>query len=353
MILNATEDQLELRTAVARFVAEVTPMAAVRRAMDTEPGYDPAAWKRLCGELGIPALAISEEGGGAGFGITELAVAMQECGAGLVPGRLLGSGVIAALVLDAVGDRTVLPSVVAGTTIASLAQDPSLTVDGGALFGTASGVLDAMTADVFVVAAGNSVYTVDATAPAVSRHALVTLDPTRRQGMLQFDGAVATLVGSSDGLAAGLDRATVALTAEQLGAMQRCLDLTVDYVKVREQFGRKIGSFQAVKQGLADVYTSVELASAAVAYAAWTADHEPENLAIAASVAKAYVGPEAFEAASQMVQYHGGIAYTWEHDAHLYYKRIKTTETMLGSADDHLGRIAAHLLDGIEAERIH
>jgi alkylation response protein AidB-like acyl-CoA dehydrogenase len=345
VILNPTTDQLELRSGVAKFIEGVAPLTAVRAALDTELGYDPAMWNRLCNELAVPALAVSEAGGGAGFGLAELAVAMQECGAGLIPGPLLGSGVLTAQVLDAIGDTTVLPDVVAGTKIAALVRDSSLSVRDGKLSGSAFGVLDAMTADIFVVVAGVSVYAVDATADGVARTALETLDLTRRQGEVRFDGAAATELGAADRVEVGIDRATVALAAEQLGVMRRSLEMTVDYVKVREQFGRKIGSFQAVKQGLADVYASVELATGAVAYAAWVADNEPEQLPVAASIAKAYIGPESFEAVTQMIQYHGGIGYTWEHDAHLFYKRAKSNETLLGSAEEHLDRLAAHILD--------
>ncbi|WP_068276956.1 acyl-CoA dehydrogenase family protein [Aldersonia kunmingensis] len=345
MILNQTQDQLELRSAVSKFIDGVTPLSAVRTAMESELGYDAAVWRRLCGELAVPALAVSEEGGGAGFGMPELAAAMQEFGAGLVPGPLFGSGVLVAQVLDAIGDKVLLPEVVAGTKIAALVQDSSLRADNGTVTGEAFGVLDAMAADVFVVVAGLSVYAVDATADGVTRTALETLDPTRRQGAVSFTDAVASELGPAERVAHGIDRATVALAAEQVGVMERSVRLAVEYAKVREQFGRKIGSFQAVKQGLADIYASYELAASAVAYAAWVADNEPDQLAVAASVAKAYVGPQAFQAVSQMIQYHGGIGYTWEHDAHLFYKRAKTNETLLGTADEHLERIAAALLD--------
>jgi alkylation response protein AidB-like acyl-CoA dehydrogenase len=344
MGLIATPEQAELAQVVARFLGENSPLSAVRTVAGSPDGYDRELWARLNGELGLGGLAIAEKRGGSGFGVTELAVAVQECGAALLPGPLLGSACFCGLVLDAAGDEEVLPGVAAGTTIAALVHDPSVAVSDGRATGTATGVLDGMTADVFIVVTESGVYAVGATGLEVTRSALKTLDLTRRQAAVQFGGAPATRLGSAQDAAAGLDRATVVLAAEQLGVLRRSLDMAVAYARQREQFGRLIGSFQAVKHGLADVYTSYELAIGAVAYAAWAADHQPGDLPVAASVASAYLSPQAFEAAFQMIQYHGGIGYTWEHDAHLYYKRAKTNQTLLGGTGPHLDRIADYLL---------
>jgi alkylation response protein AidB-like acyl-CoA dehydrogenase len=344
--LRPTDEQEELRDAVRRFLAQHGPISSVRSVIDTELGYDPDVWRRLNAELGVSGIAISEQRGGAGFGISELAMVMEECGAVLLPAPLLSSAVMCGLVLDAVGDTMVLPRLVTGDVVAALVHEHAVTVTDGAAYGSSVGVLDGMRADVFVIIADDGVYTVDAAANGVSRAALVTMDLTRRQAGVEFSGARAERIGTTERAAAGLDRATVALAAEQLGVLRRSVEMAVAYAKEREQFGRKIGSFQAVKHGLADMYASYELAVGAVAYAAWAADNAPDELPVAASVARAYLSPQSFDATFQMIQYHGGIGFTWEHDAHLYYKRAKTNETLLGDTRTHLERIAAHLLDG-------
>ena len=345
--LSPTSEQEELRETVRRFLAQQAPMSSVRSAIGTELGYDPQLWARLNSELGVSGIAISEQRGGAGFGISELAMVMEECGAALLPAPLLGSAVMCGLVLDAIGDTSVLPRIASGEVVAGLVHDASVTVTDGVAYGSVSGVLDGMVADLFVIITADSVYAVDAVATGISRAPLVTMDLTRRQAAVEFSGARADRLGSAAHTASGLDRATVALAAEQLGVMRRSVELAVAYAMEREQFGRKIGSFQAVKHGLADMYASYELALGAVAYAARIADSDPSELPVAASTAKAYLSPQSFDATFQMIQYHGGIGFTWEHDAHLYYKRAKTNETLLGDTTAHLERIAAHLLDRV------
>ena len=163
--------------------------------------------------------------------------------------------------------------------------------------------------------------------------------------MVRFSGASARRLGDASVTGFALDCARVALAAEQLGVMRRSVEMAVDYAKQRVQFDRPIGSFQAVKHGLADIYASYELAIGVVAYAAHCADNAPEDLAVAASLAKAYLGPQSFEAAFQMIQYHGGIGYTWEHDAHLYFKRSRADDAILGDTSTHLELLARALLD--------
>lgn len=380
MKLLPTGEQAELRKMVRTFLDKESPLAAVRAVMATEAGYDTDVWRRLSSELGVTGIAVPTASGGQGCGITELAVVMEECGAALLPGPLLGSAVLCGLVLDAIGERDLLPRIAAGALIGALIQDPSVTVtadaasgtatsgdaasgtaasgtaapgnaasgtvaSGTVASGTAAAVLDGMNAGVLIVIAAGGVYAVDAAGPGVDRVPLTTMDLTRRQAQIRLDRAPARRIGDAGPAGRGLDRAAVALAAEQLGVMRRAVEMAVSYAKVREQFGRTIGSFQAVKHGLAEIYASYELAIGAVAYAAWAADHAPAELPVAASLARAYLSPQAFEATFQMVQYHGGIGYTWEHDAHLYFKRAKTSETLLGDTGTHLDRLAAHLLD--------
>jgi len=342
--LNPDAEQQELRALIRAFLDRNAPLESTRAVMVSEAGYDTALWGRLVGELGIPALAISEAGGGAGFGMAELALAMEECGAALVPGPLMTSGVVCAQVLDVIGDTQLLPAVVSGEKVAALVRDPVLSVTGSTVTGSARSVAGGDVADVLVVVADDGVYAVDAHGEGVRRQALTTIDLTRREVSVAFEAAPATRLGEPGRVGVGLDRATVALGAESLGVMRRSVEMAVAYAKEREQFGRKIGSFQAVKHGLADMYASLELAAATVAFGAWTADEDPAGLPVASSLVAAYVLPQAFEATFQMIQYHGGIGYTWEHDAHLFYKRAKANETLLGTTGQNLEAIAGFLL---------
>jgi len=354
--LILTDEQEALRDSVKRFCAEVSPPERVRALMDSADGYDPDAWRRMATELGLCGLAVPEEHGGAGYGIAELAVAAEELGAALVPGPFWASAVLGALLLtELAGDSpeaAALLAEVADGRIVTVALDDGDGTEaaGDVLTGTKRPVTDAVAADrILVVARLDGAPAVfDVAAADTTRVPLATLDPTRRQARVELSGTPGVRLGPPDATAAlnrALDRARVVLAAEQLGIARRALGMTVDYVSLRYQFGRPIGSFQAVRHGLADVYADCELAESAVRDAAYAADHEPDRLPLAAAVAQAYVSPAAFNAAAQAIQYHGGIGYTWEHDAHLYYKRAKTDEHLLGDGGRHLDRITA-LLEG-------
>ncbi|MBO0848918.1 MAG: acyl-CoA dehydrogenase, partial [Pseudonocardia sp.] len=183
-------------------------------------------------------------------------------------------------------------------------------------------------------------------APGLARTTLKTLDPTRRLAKLAFTATPARPLASADpagALELVRDLAAVALAAEQVGGLERAMEVTADYAKVRVQFGRPIGSYQAVKHGIADMYSSWEHAVSVLRYAAWAADHDRAELPLAAALAQSYVGPAYFAVATGMVQYHGGIGYTWEHDAHLYYKRAKSSELLLGTPAQHRARLADRL----------
>ena len=225
--------------------------------------------------------------------------------------------------------------------------------DGWTLDGAFSPVVDGVAADVLLAYAladdGPAFFRVDAAAPGITRKALRTLDPTRRLAHVTLDTTPATRLDGDAAAALALvtDFASVALAAEQLGVLHRALEQTVEYAKVRTQFGRAIGSYQAVKHGLADVEVALELGESAVRYAAWAADHDRTALPLAAATARAYLGPAAFAAAQAMVQFHGGIGYTWEHDAHLYYKRAKSDQLLFGRPAAHRAHLAGLLgLDG-------
>ncbi|MEU8342920.1 acyl-CoA dehydrogenase family protein [Spirillospora sp. NPDC048832] len=353
MKLVVTEEQRELRDALRRFFADRSPSAEVRRLMETAEGYDPKVWAQMAEQLGLQGLAIAEEHGGAGFGVRELAVVFEEMGRAVVCAPFL-STIIAAAALEAgEGGHDLLPGIADGSAIATLAVaedgswdpgDVKAVFRDGAVSGSKDFVLDGHIADVVLVAArdgdGVGLYAVEDVSRLV-RTPAVTLDQTRKLARIEFDAVPARKVGGREALLRALDVAAVALAAEQLGGAQRTLDMTVEYVKVRHQFGRPIGSFQAVKHRCADMFVLVESARSAVLNAAAAADESPEELPAAAALAKAYCSDAYFHTAGEAIQLHGGIGFTWEHDAHLYFKRAQGSRQLFGAPDRHRERLAA------------
>ncbi len=343
---------------VRRFVEANSSEAAVRQQMETERGFDPAVWSEMAEKLGLLGLIIPEELGGQGFGYVELGIVLEEMGRSLLCAPYFSTVVLAANTLLHSGDEdaktALLPGIASGKTIATLAfaeqsgrWDPSgieVTArnDGAAwkIQGTKLYVLDGHSADVVLVAArtraGVSLFSVAGDAAGLTRTPLVTLDLTRKQARLDFDGAEATLVGSDGAgwsvLSTVLDLAAVALAAEQVGGAQRCLDMSVAYAKQRVQFGRPIGSFQAIKHKCADMLLEVESARSAAYYAGWCASERSDELPSVAALAKAYCSDAYFHAASENIQIHGGIGFTWEHPAHLYFRRAKSSDLLFGDS---------------------
>jgi acyl-CoA dehydrogenase len=359
--LVLSDEQEELRDSIRRFLSDRSPMASVRRVAETPDGLDRAVWDRMGAELGLQGLAIPEEYGGAGFGHVERSVAMEEMGRGLLPSPFLASAVLAADTLLALDDeaarRELLPGIAAGETIATvaLAGDGVVTAardagDGWTLDGQRSFVLDGCAAGAILVEASAdgepAVFLVAGDAPGLCRRPLTTLDVTRRQARLELGRTPARRLESRDtagALAHVLDLAAVALAAEQVGGLQRCLDMSVDYAKARAQFGRPIGSFQAVKHLCANMHVAMELARSAARYAAWAADEAPDELPVAACVAQVECSEAFFQVAADTIQVHGGIGFTWEHDAHLYYRRAKASELLFGDPDHHRALLADRL----------
>ncbi|WP_030172490.1 acyl-CoA dehydrogenase family protein [Spirillospora albida] len=355
MKLVDTEEQRELREALRRFFADRSPAAEVRRLMETPGGHDPKVWAQMAEQLGLQGLAIPEEHGGAGFGHRELAVVLEEMGRAVVCAPFLATVTASAALVAGDGGHDLLPGIADGSTIATLAiaeEDgrwdlgavTTAFVD-GALTGVKSFVLDGHVADVLLVAARDgsevAVFAVEAGAAGLARKVLPTLDQTRKLARVELDGTPARRVGGVGAIARALDIAGVLLAAEQLGGAQRSLDMTVEYVKVREQFGRPIGSFQAVKHRCADMFVLVESARSAVLNAASAADESPAELPHAAAVAQAYCSDAYFQTAAEMIQLHGGIGFTWEHDAHLYFKRAQGSRQLFGSPEHHRARLAS------------
>ncbi|MCO6006471.1 acyl-CoA/acyl-ACP dehydrogenase [Actinoallomurus purpureus] len=328
-------DELDdLRATVRAFLAEACPPTAVRRLMADPAAHDAALWRRLAGELGLTGLAVPEEHGGAGCGLGELAVVCEELGRALTPVPYLATAVLAA---HAVRDGHLLAGIADGSLIATVVLDGDLTANGDRLTGTAPYVLDGHLADVIVCAAGGRVYAVRGA--DVARTPYVTLDQTRRLARLRFDRTPAEPI---DGDVTRLrDIALTALAAEQVGGAQWCLETAVEYAKTRVQFGRPIGSFQAIKHKLADVLLRVESARSAAYEAARVADHEPESLPVYAALAASYCAEAHLHAAGETIQVLGGIGVTWEHDAQLHFKRATASARLFGSPESHRARLAA------------
>jgi len=372
MILGVSAEQEDLRASVRRFLADRAPLPRVRELME-DGATDWAVWEQAGSQLGLQGLAIPEGYGGAGFSFAEQAIVLEEFGAALYGGPYLASAVLAATALLASPDegarRGLLPDIASGQTVATLAftedggsWDPaairlSATKDGpgghGAwrLDGHKSFVLDGAAAGLILVAAatdaGLSLFAVEGDADGLDRAVLPTLDQTRQLARLEFAGVSGRLIGSPGDGAAVLDRAldvaAVALAAEQLGGAQRALDMAVEYAKVRRQFDRPIGSFQAIKHRCADLLLEVESLRSAVGYAAAAVAEDSPEIPVLAPLVKAYASETYFHVAAENIQIHGGIGFTWEHDAHLYFKRAKASELFLGDGAYHRERLAARI----------
>jgi alkylation response protein AidB-like acyl-CoA dehydrogenase len=390
--VELTTEQLDLGDAVRRLLTRhgrpdrAGPGPAGDLGADGGRGYDVSLWRRLCGEIGVAGMAIPERYGGAGAGPVETCIVLEELGRGLVPSPLLGSAVLAAQALLASGDdaacQRLLPGIASGDTVAALAWAPQAgrwdpaepafaasradgAGDGGSghawvLSGAAHHVLDGDTAGVLLAAArapdGIGLFEVDPGHPAVTRRAVTTMDTTRRLAVVALDRAPGRCLGPGAGiraLARARDLACIALAAEQVGAARRALELTVAYTKTRVQFGRPIASFQALQHRMADLHVLVESARSlcyAAALAADDAEGDPgadsARLGLLAAAAKAHCSQALTRAAGQMIQMHGAIGITWEHDAHRYFKRAHGAGQLLGRLEEHIARISATLIEG-------
>ena len=370
MLVSLSPEQQEFAGELRRFCAEAAPASAVRRAMQTGSGLDPSLWERMSRDLGLPGLAIPEALGGQGFGVTELALAAAELGRALACAPFFSTAVLAGRALwhgAAPEERAeLLPGLAAGATAAlayvepgggfdpaEIAMQAEPTGAGFAVTGAKHLVVDGHTADRLVVAArlpgtrgaaGLSLFLVEGGAPGLARRRLETFDPTRRLARLDFDRVPARVLGEPGGasaaLARALDEATVALCAEMMGGAQRVLEEAVAHARSRFQFGRAVGSFQAVKHKCADVLIGYEAAATATREAAWAADSAPQQLPLLASLAKVACSEAYFRAAHENIQIHGGVGFTWEMDAHLHFRRAKSSEILLGDAAFHRERIA-------------
>ena len=371
MASASAEDRTLIRDSARAFLADNSPSAAVRKSMETALGYDRTLWERVAGELGWPGVAIAEEHGGLGLGWGEVALLMEEMGASLFCSPYLATVCLASAAITAAGSEAQkaewLPAIAAGSLTAALAYgaaggtkvEAKRDGSGFVLDGAARFVVDGASADLLLVAARNpdsagetgmSLFALTPDTAGVVRTPLPTLDQTRRQAEIAFTGArvpATALIGAEgDGgriVSRALDLGAVALAAEQAGGARRCLDITVAYLKERVQFGRTIGSFQAIKHRCADMMVQVESATNAAHAAAEAADSGDPEFPLLASMAKAYCSDAFYACAAESIQLHGGVGFTWEYDPHLYFKRARASAALLGNARQHRERIAAGL----------
>ncbi|MDV3133422.1 acyl-CoA dehydrogenase family protein [Mycobacterium sp. 29Ha] len=356
-------EQEEFRQIIRRFVLERSPMPAVRQAAATEPGYDRDLWSGMAEELGLVGLVIPQDYGGAGATMIEAAIAMAELGRGVVPSPLFATvalGVVPMLMMaDEQQKKDLLPQMAAGTiTAAAALEEPGAGGSGSAvamravsqgdtvlLTGTKMQVIDGHSADIVLVLAlppGDStepqLYLVDGDAAGLGRSRVATLDVTRPMATLEFD-AVSAVPLAGDVAATSMQRvlavAKTLLAAEMVGGIDGAMCMSVEYAKIRHQFNRPIGSFQAIKHRCAEMAIELDSARAVALYAAHLAAVGDSGLVKAASMAVATAAAGFDFTASWNLQIHGGIGFTWEHDAHLYYRRAKADRVLLGSVRDH------------------
>ncbi|MGW4633920.1 acyl-CoA dehydrogenase family protein [Nocardia sp. NPDC004415] len=341
----SSNELIEFRDSVRALLDKHANSAALRTAIDTDLGYDPKLWAMLCEQVGVAALAVPEEWGGAGAGLVESLMVVGELGRVLGSVPMLGSAVLGVqAILLAEDDRAgarLLPDLADGSRTAALCwadaegwDHPGVTATDGKLHGTAHYVLHGAQADLLLVLTDAGLFETTVDASGVTVTPTPALDPTRRLATITFSGTPATRIGSGDpaALRARLrDIAWAALAAEQVGAARRCLELTVDYTASRVQFGRPIGSFQALKHRMADMYVLVESADSAAQAAVQAVAENAPSAAEDVWVAREHCTETFSTVAAETIQLHGGIAITWEHDAHLYFKRAHATSELFGT----------------------
>lgn len=358
MQFGLSESQQMLKDNARKFFAGECPMDEVRRLMETDTAYDAALWAKLT-EQGYTGIIFPEEYGGVGLGKVELILLMEEAGRALLPGPLFSTVALAGAVIDTGATpeqkKKYLAPICSGearSTVAfleaSASWDPTdarIAVAKGRLTGEKLFVPDAAVANSIIVVARGGVFAVDARAPGISIKPMEGMDLTRKLYSVRFNNTPAERLGNAAGLARGLDVATAALVAEMVGGMQRTLDKTVEYAKMRKQFGKPIGSFQAVQHQCADMYLETESARSAAYYAAWALEENAPDAAVAVSIAKMYASDACRAVGNRGIQIHGGMGFTWESDLHLYYRRAKASETAFGDATFHRERIARLVID--------
>ncbi|GAA4442274.1 acyl-CoA dehydrogenase family protein [Phytohabitans houttuyneae] len=344
------ESEEDLRASLRALLSDVDRWPAALARIDGGEPYDAKLWRVLAGEMGLAGLLVPEGHGGAGAGHRVAALVLEELGRAVAPVPYLGSAVVATTALLTCGATDLLRPLAEGDAVAALAvpfsrspydralYDRVAERDGG-LHGTITSVADALPADILLVPAADGLWAVDAEAPGVTRTPVVSLDATRQLCDITLAGASGQRIAGAEtgrvAVRAALTTGAALLASEQLGVASWCLETTVAYVKERRQFGRPVGSFQAVKHRLADVWVDVTQARAVARYAAASAGEPGGEAEVAAALAQAHCAPVAVHAAEECVQLHGGIGFTWEYPAHLYLKRAKAAAIAFGTPDRH------------------
>ncbi|WP_343575348.1 acyl-CoA dehydrogenase family protein [Mycobacterium sp.] len=355
LLYSDTEEAL--RDSVRRLFADRCPPEAVTGLYDAAPQDFSGVWRTLAVDLGMAGLLVPEQLGGAGATAREAAVVMEEIGRAVAPVPYLSSAVLATVALLRAGDTATVGELAAGSLTAALAVPLSTAPgdlpagvrgDGGGLTGRVTSVAGAGDADVLVVPVagpdGLELHTVVRESAGVEVSPILSLDMTRPLANVEFSGAVSARAGSAAAdvaIAAALQTGAALLASEQLGIAQWCFETTLAYTKQRKQFGRAIGSYQAIKHRLADLWIEVNSVAAAARYAADTCARDDTDATIAAAVAQAYCSAAAVHAAEECVQLHGGLGMTWEYPAHLYLKRAKSDQLAFGTGYRHRARLAA------------
>jgi alkylation response protein AidB-like acyl-CoA dehydrogenase len=366
MQFGLSESQEILKDSARKFFAGECPMEEVRRLMETDTAYDAGLWAKLA-DQGYTGIIFPEEYGGVGLGKVELILLMEEAGRALLPGPFFSTVALAGSVIDAVSSaehkKKFLAPICAGdarSTVAVLEAgtswdlaDVKLAAANGRLSGDKLFVTDAAVADFIVVVARNGVFVIEAKAAGIRITPMSGMDLTRKLYTVHFDNTPAEKIGETTGLSKAFDIATAALAAEMVGGMQRTLDITVEYAKMRKQFGKPIGMFQAVQHHCADMYLETESSRSSAYYAAWTLEENAPDAATAVSIAKMYASDAARTVGNRGIQVHGGMGFTWENDVHLYYRRAKVSETAFGDATFHRERIARLVIDSGMASAKH
>ena len=346
-----TSEQQMIADTARSFFAENATSERTRRAMAGD-GVDRELWRGFCQDLGFSCIGLPEELGGAGLGLVEMAIIAEAAGAQVAALPMLGSLALCAQAIAAGGSaaqqQAWLPGLISGETIAAYAHDAGLRANGDVLNGEAGFVAHGASAGVFVVAGDHGAWLVRADAPGVKVAGLTTMDQTRPYACVTLASVVGEpLAQPARAIAAAYRTGFVVVAAEALGGAQACLDRTVVYAKERIQFGRPIGSFQAYKHRLADMMIEIEQARSAVYWAACAVDDGSEEAEIAGHAAKSFAADTYFMCAGNMIQLHGGIGFTWEHDAHLFFKRARALQTMLGNGSWHRERVAGMILGDV------
>ncbi len=351
-----TPEQEELRATVRRFLAEKAPLSWVLRSWNDPRGTSDEVWRGL-GDLGLLGLLVPEALGGVGAGMQEAGVVLEEMGRMAHPGPFLASSVGAASALVALDARDHVRAVAAGTTVATLAlvdegrsfarwREPITDEAQGRLTGRKLHVLDGMAAELFLVTAGSHVWAVKRGDAGVEVARQPTIDGTRRFATLTLDGCAAELLGPIDAIEGAIDRVAIGLAADGLGAAQAAMERAVAYAKTRVQFGKPIGTFQAVAHLCAEMLQTIETGRAGTYYALWAADAaESRERHRAAALTKAFASEHYARVAASAIQIFGGAGFTWEMDLHLFYKRLLSLGQDWGGSDHWLDELAKLVID--------